>query len=206
MNANNEGGSRDCKSAVLEHIMKAKTCCYILLLVCLGGSPHAVAQPTNAANWGEAAEGVQVRLRAKQTNWNRGDIPRLFVDVRNQGPRRLLVQKQLHSSELEVDGLWFRPANTRSTSALPSPFPPGREYDGIVVDLNDYWILRPQSGEANKLGRAMRVKDKLTPGKHVVRVAVTATADKTEPGKPVRALSNPVEIEILPGKAAEKRP
>ena len=154
----------------------------------------APAQVELEARWGAPVDGVQARLRAPQTNWTAGAIPRLFVDVRNQGTRHLFVQKQLHSCEVEVDGKWFRPANTRATAALPSPFPPGQEYDGIVLNLDNYW---QEAGEAaRRLGRIKRVTDQLTPGKHTVRVAVAATADKTEPGKPVRAISNWIEIKM----------
>jgi RNA polymerase sigma-70 factor (ECF subfamily) len=162
-------------------------------------------KPLAESSWGEAVEGVQVRLHTQQTNWNVGATPRLFVDVRNQGTRHLLVQRQLHGCEVEVDGLWFRrPANTRETRALPSPFPPGREYDNLVIDLNSAW---QEAGEAaTRLGRIRRVKDQFTPGKHAVRLAVTATADKSEPGKPVRAISNPVEIEIMSARDGEGQP
>ncbi len=154
--------------------------------------------------WGQAVEGVQARLRAQQTNWNLGAIPRLFVDVRNQGQRRLLIVRQLHCCEVEVDGQWFRPANTRAIAARPSPFPPGRQYDNIVINLDSYW---QETGEAaRRLGKIKRVTDRLTPGKHTVRVAVTATADKTEPSQPVRAISNPVEIEIMSARDTEGRP
>ncbi len=158
----------------------------------------APAQAESEFTWGEAVEGVQVRLRAPQTNWYSGTTPRFYVDVRNQGTRHLLVRKQLHSCEVELNGTWFRPGNTRAIAARSSPFPPGRQYDGIVINLENYW---QEAGEAaRRLGRIKRVPDQLTPGKHTVRVAVTATADKTEPGPPVRAVSNPVEIGIGPAQ------
>jgi len=154
--------------------------------------------------WGEPVEGVQVRLRAKQTKWKVSAVPRLLVDVRNQGTRRLLVQiKQMHGCQIEVDGQWFqRQSNTRELRARPSPFPPRREYDAIVISLDQYWVLPRNSRNPASLDRMVRLKDKLQPGQHTVRVAVNATADKSEPGKPVRAISNPVELEIVPSPAA----
>ena len=160
--------------------------------------------PSNSANWGEAVEGLQARLHTRQTNWDLGTTPRLFVDVRNQGTRSLLFQMK-YGCEVEVDGQWFRkPVYTRETRALPSPFPPGRQYDNLVIDLDNSW---QEAGEAAKrLGQIKRLKDQITPGQHVLRVAVTATADKTGPGKPVRAISNPVEIKILSGRPTEPAP
>ncbi len=163
----------------------------------------AAAVPEAQAPWGEAVEGVQVRLRAQQTNWNAGAIPRLYVDVRNQGPRSLLVARQMYGCELEVDGQWFRrPAYTREARALPSPFPPGRQYDNIVLNVDQYW--EPTGEPAKRLGRIERFK--LTPGPHTMRVAVTATADKTAPGPPIRAISNPVVLEIVAAPDAPAPP
>jgi hypothetical protein len=155
--------------------------------------------PQTESPWGEPVEGVQARLRALPTNWSAGAIPRLFVDVRNQGQRHLLVQtKQMHGCELEVDGQWFRrPSNTLELRALPSPFPPGRQYAGIVINLDNYWE-KTVSQDVRRSRRNVPERLRLTPGKHNLRVAVTATADKSAPGKPVRAICNPVEIEILP--------
>jgi len=153
------------------------------------------------AHWGEAVEGVQARLWAKQTSWRRGATPRLFADVRNQGARHLLVRPSKNGFTLQVDGQWFqRQPSTREVRARPSPLPPGREYKAIVIDLDAYWVLPRQSRDPASLDRMARLKDVLLPGKHTVRVAVMAMADKSEPGKPVRAISNPVQIEILPAQ------
>lgn len=162
----------------------------------------ALLQAEDKTAWGEAVEGVQVRLRAKETNWNEDAVPRLFVDVRNQGRRQLLIRRQMNGCELEVDGRWFlRPANTRELRPLPSPFPPGRQYDNIVIDLDGHW---QEAGEAQRrLGRIKRLE--LAPGKHTVRVAVTAAPDKNDPGRPLRAISKPVMIEIAAGRAKENQ-
>lgn len=163
-------------------------------------------QSESQSLWGDTVEGVQVRLRVNQTNWTEGSIPRLYVDVRNQGTRHLLVQtRQMHGCQVEMDGTWFqRSPYTLELRALPSPFPPGRQYDGMVLDLNTHW---QEAGEpARRLGQIKRVTDQLTPGRHTVRVAVTATADKTDSGRPIRAISNPVEIEILSVRDTDDQP
>jgi len=157
--------------------------------------------------WGKAAEGVQIRLWAKQSKWNQGTVPGLLADVRNQGKRNLLVRD--HGCELEVDGRWYRQPVSGGLIPPPSPLPPGRRYDNIAVDLHPSWEISvprgvhpPWKGGPEQLGE-------LTPGKHTIRVAFTAMASIKArapiyaPGKDVRAISNPIEIEIV-AKSDEK--
>jgi beta-lactamase regulating signal transducer with metallopeptidase domain len=153
-----------------------------------------------AAQWGKAVDGVQVRLRAKQSKWKQSTVARLWADVRNQGERNLLVRTELNSCELEVDGRWYRwLVTTWGMPMPPQPFPPGRQYDNIAVDVGrsrGSWELKASEGARRSSRDEWMLK--LTAGKHTIRVAFTATAAKNAPGKPVRAVSNPVEIEIEP--------
>jgi hypothetical protein len=149
--------------------------------------------PAGESAWGEAVEGVQVRLRAKQSTWNEGEVPHLSADVRNQGERNLLLHVQFNCCELEVDGQWYRPPIRGGVRLRPQPFPPDRQYS-IGVSLHGYWEL-PASRIARSPWESGRLE--LTPGKHTIRVAFTATAAKNAPGKSVRAVSNPVEIEMI---------
>ncbi|NQT11184.1 MAG: biopolymer transporter ExbD [Planctomycetes bacterium] len=71
------------------------------------------------------------------------------------------------------------------------PLPPGREYDDIPISLVHWWSNR----------KTHRPLD-LTVGKYTVRVAFAALATAKDGGKSVRAVSNPVEIEI-PTRQAE---
>ncbi|NQU21758.1 MAG: hypothetical protein HQ567_10780, partial [Candidatus Nealsonbacteria bacterium] len=159
--------------------------------------------PAGEAARGEAVDGVQVRLRAKQSNWKQGTVPRLWTDVRNQGKRDLLVRTRDQGCELEVDGQWYCQPVSLGTIPPPRPLPPGRQYDNIAIDLAQSWQLA-----ASQIARAPwkagpEQLGKLTPGKHTVRVAFTATAAKNAPGKPFRAVSDPVEILIV-SKSDEK--
>ena len=156
--------------------------------------------------WGKAVDGVQVRLRAAKSRSNEGRTVRLWANVRNQGSRNLLVTPSFSSCALEVDGRWYRrPQNTLEIRMRPQPFPPGRHYDNIGVDVDPWWELkasqdakRPRGTEPEKL--------KLTGGKHTIRVAFAAWAAKNAPGKPVRAVSNPVVIEVISAKEIAARP
>jgi len=162
--------------------------------------------PAAEAAWGEAVEGVQIRLRAKQSKWNEGTVPRLWADVRNQGERNLLVRTRDHGCQLEVDGRWYRQPVYLGTIPPPRPLPPGRQYDSIAIGLGRSWLFAaPQNARAPwKAGP--QPLGTLTPGKHTIRVAFLVTAAKSAPGKPFRAVSNPVEIMILPSAPEPETP
>ncbi len=173
------------------------------------GAPPAATEPATAANqlpWGKPVDGMQVRLRATKSRWNEGSGARLWATMRNQGTRNLLVHAWGQSCELEVDGRWYRrPLNTHGIRPLPKPFPPGRQYDNIAVDLDQWWELA-SSQNAGRPGMSEPEKLKLTAGKHTICVAFTATAAKNEPGKHARAVSNSVAIEIISAKEIAARP
>ncbi len=143
------------------------------------------AEDTHTA-WGPAIEGVQVRLRADGKTWKTGTIPSFKADVRNQGTRDLYIAQTQALCELEVDGNWYQWAGPGGEDVKYSPFSPGRQYDGIPVTLVSSW-------HSKKANRPLEV----TIGKHIVRAAFIPDPMEND-GKPVRAVSNPVEIEIEP--------
>ena len=166
-----------------------------------GGDETESEQPRDASAsetaWGEAVDGVQCRLRTTKSRWNEGSGARLWATVRNQGTRNLLVNAWGQGCELEVDGRWYRrPLNTRGIRPLPKPFPPGRQYDNIAVDLDQWWELKASQDAKRPRGTGPE-KLKLTGGKHTIRVAPTMPVSGNRPGDHVRAISNPVEIEIV---------
>jgi hypothetical protein len=139
--------------------------------------------------WGEAVEGVQCRLTADKPVWNAGEIPTFKAEVRNQGTRNLSIAQAQQLCEIEFDGRWFvwlGPIDVKS-SALD----PGRQYTNIPITLVSDW----RSKDA-------REPLKLAPGKHTVRIAFIASPQNRNVSPPVRAVSNPVAIEIR-GQAAE---
>ena len=165
-------------------------------------SEDVVDETEEEASWGEAAEGVQVRLRAAKSRWNEGTVARLWADVRNQGERNLFVCTQFNRCELEVDGRWYRGPFPGGVLMRPQPFPPGSRHQNIGADLHEAWELKgarmPRGTEREML--------KLTGGKHTIRVAFTAPVAKNAPGKPVRAVSNPVVIEVISAEEIAARP
>ncbi|NQU19898.1 MAG: hypothetical protein HQ567_01340 [Candidatus Nealsonbacteria bacterium] len=152
-----------------------------------------ISQPAAGA---EPVDGVQVRLRAKQATWKENTRGHLVVDLRNQGTRNLITCPFLYACELEVDGKWYRrPQTTLEVRQRPKLFSPGRQYDNIAINLDEGWEPDvPRNADTPRDAEPERLK--LTPGKHTIRVAFTANPAKDTPGKDVRAISNPVEIEI----------
>jgi hypothetical protein len=161
------------------------------------------------AKWGQAVEGVQVRLRAKKPKWTEGVMPQFSADVRNLGTRNLLVYRAARfwtSSELEIDGRWYRRALPKHGYRPPlSDLVPGRQFDKIFFDLGRGWYLADSpSQDAGETGVTQSEgRLKLAPGKHTIRVAPTMPLKGDRPGDHVRAISNPVEIEIV-AKSDEK--
>ena len=166
-------------------------------------SSSSSSSSSSLPQWGEAVDGVQVRLRAKQSTWNEGAVPRLWADVRNQGKRDLLVRTRDHGCELEVDGQWYRWPDYGGTIPPPRPLPPGRRYDDIAVVLGRFWLLAAPPNTRPPWKTGPQQLGRLTPGKHTIRVAFAVTAAQGARGKPLKAISNPVEIEIV-AKSDEK--
>ncbi len=153
------------------------------------GQAWTVIDEPTEVTWGKSSDGVQCRLRADKLVWEAGEVPILKADVRNRGKRELWVLRAQAGCELEFDGKWFE---QKEIAAQISPFPPGQRYDDIPITLDDPWVT-PRDDE----------RLRLEPGKHKVRVAFISQPAGSDKGGPVRVVSNPVEIEILPSSSAE---
>jgi hypothetical protein len=129
-----------------------------------------------------------MRLRADRARWAVGETPTFTLDMRNQGTRNLGAMPAPETGRLEVDGTWHTWMS--GGVSVPSPFPLGRAYEGLVVPLGEGWGV------------------KLAPGKHKIRFAndfrdVPSTdlpRGSVIPGPTVS--SNAVEIEILASNGA----
>jgi beta-lactamase regulating signal transducer with metallopeptidase domain/thiol-disulfide isomerase/thioredoxin len=149
------------------------------------------AAPEAAAPWGKAVQGVQCRLRADKATWKEGEVPTFKADIRNLGIRDLSVAQGEALCELEVDGQWYQWVGGMATKS--SWFRPGRAYEDIAVSLVRQWGRK--SG-----GQALSI----TPGKHTVLIAFLC--DPLDHGGPVRAESNPVEVQILAPEVVKAMP
>ena len=138
--------------------------------------------------WGEAVEGVQIRLRPDRVLWKEGETVAFKADVRNRGTRELLVTRAQQPCEIEFDGKWYTWSDGFSLKS--SPLPPKKRYRDIRVSFVELW--------KGKAGDALP----LTVGKHAVRVAFPARSPNSKVTgalPPVRAISNRVEIEVVRG-------
>ena len=170
--------------------------------------------------WGEEVGGVQVRLRAEKTQWKADETPTLMLDVANrtQGMGVLVLYLAGAASRVEIDGWWY--SWTEPTEITPSTPPRvwlskgSQTSKALEIPLSDKWGPHMERDKADLQGRLQPNSPglHLAPGIHKVRVSFcpdTAYGYREPPS----AVSNAVEIEILPaaaevpvGKPAEAKP
>ncbi|MHC4743588.1 MAG: HEAT repeat domain-containing protein [Planctomycetota bacterium] len=150
--------------------------------------------------WSRHAEGFQIRAHAAKYRWQIGETPIFKAYLRNLGPHSALVPLVYQNGwEVEVDGKWHH-CPIRNT-ALPYPLTPYTQHDNIAIELLGEW-----QGKPLWVGKADKQALKLSPGFHEIRVALPFGCKMVEgEDKPLRLLSEPFEIEIVPDapKAAE---
>lgn len=144
------------------------------------------------AAWGDPVDGVSVRLRADKIGWAINETPALKLDVRNQGQQEFSIAQSQESGRLQVDGVWY--GWTGGFDLKGSTFPPGREYDDILVTLGSNWMAPPEWRDKTQ-APPPQIPLKLLPGKHTIRFA-PEIRDLTVKPKPqnIYVPSNPVEI------------
>jgi hypothetical protein len=124
--------------------------------------------------WGEAAEGLQCRLRPDRRIWMACERPSFKADIRNQG-RRIFAFLPFHQLELcriQFDDKWHPWPSPFMIDSPVWPLSPGAQFNDISITLHE------------------RFKINLTPGRHIVRVVFSLEG--------IDFVSNPVGIEILP--------
>ena len=123
--------------------------------------------------WGEAAEGLQCRLRPDRRIWQVGERPGFKVDIRNQGKRifAFLPFHQLQLCRIQFDGKRYQWPSPFMIDSPVWPLAPGAQFNDIAITLHE------------------RFKINLAPGRHIVRVVFLLEG--------IEVVSNPVGIEIL---------
>ncbi len=170
--------------------------------------------------WGEAVEGVRTRLRSAIRIWGSSDwahpVVRLTVDARNDGRYRLHLPRNGETWQVEVDGAWYARVPYPGGELLD--FESGRKYENLILNLAGSWRRIPKGkeveyarrpfgpgyvvlNEGKEYGEALQ----LTRGRHRLRVAITYPPSRAGQNiAPIRAVSNPVEIQI-DGQAVSPR-
>jgi beta-lactamase regulating signal transducer with metallopeptidase domain/Leucine-rich repeat (LRR) protein len=155
---------------------------------------------------GEAVEGVQVGLRAGMRRWQARETPRLTATVRNLGSRSFTFAFPSHyRCQVEVDGTWYRKWPPQGTTLLRVRPWGGPEEERI--DLTGDWHVLPDDevdaeaydgDRVSVADEAGRQVPQLALGTHVVRVACVGRLEGETSGPPIRVVSNPVEVEVVP--------
>jgi len=166
-------------------------------------SPRLSNSP--ASDWGEPVNGFQVRLRAPAAAEPGDAPPRLSADIANLGLREFHSMTNYFAWQVEVDGQWY--TSDADMGGTELDVVPGQPWTNLPLVLDSAWrVAEPQEigidpGRFGNGGWGYPGQPplKLSPGKHTVRLAVVAVV--TGPrfaggGEPVRALSNPVDIEV----------
>ncbi len=158
--------------------------------------PSVAESVRKAAAWGEAAEGLRCRVRCDQAAWSPGERLILRVDTLNTGDREMELYVRPHWCKVEFDGKWYHKHFTRYRHASfveKKKLGKGGRHDGLEIPLADSWL-------------ASRGHDpmQLSPGKHTVRVRVSARPTDGAGPLWVSPISNAIEIDILPAESGKE--
>jgi HEAT repeat protein len=147
-----------------------------------------VALKIEPVPWGEPVSRMQTRLWAETHIWPEDEVPYFFADFRNEGNLDSAIRSadppgERFLSELEFDGDWYsQPGDSGKEHVLVRA---GAETRRSLFISTDWGWRRKSDREQLKIG----------PGKHVVRLALTAYPP-SESGKSVRPVSNPVRLYV----------
>jgi RNA polymerase sigma factor (sigma-70 family) len=151
--------------------------------------PPKEATSPKLEDWGEPAGDFQLRLR-KPDSIEVGKMPELICDLKNVGKEQRSIHCAAEFAAVELDSLWYSSHRDGSIE--------GRTIDLAASEQKAPWLtVRPDSSWLHLKDNPDPDKNKeavpfrLPVGKHKVRVAYRLS--KTE-----RAVSNVVEVEILP--------
>jgi hypothetical protein len=173
---------------------------------------------------GKAAKSLQVTLRTGKTTWKAGDNLALEADLLNTGPDEIGVHLNGYDGwAIEMDAHWFRPG--RPSTGHAQMLTPGEQSTNISIPPASLLHNPPDwsiwLAESDKNNDSMKEKPlELVPGRHTIRVGVSPVMDngpdnrtitnssgkvirmvmpqQPNPGKPERAVSNAIEIEVVP--------
>lgn len=130
--------------------------------------------------------GLLVTLRADKPIWLVGEVPTFKAAINNNGKLEFAVTRTQELYEVEINGQWYRWEG--AIDAKSSALRPGDYWVNITLALDNHW-------REKNTGKALELK----PGKHTVRIALLFNPTAFEKAKPLRVISNALEIDKLPG-------
>jgi hypothetical protein len=158
------------------------------MVLVLAGMSIAAEKGADVSPWGEAVNGVKVRLRAEQPSWAADQTPTLKVDIESEREMTLPVASADTGFLVFVDDKRY--GSTLSRAPITGP---AKKRDGLDLTLSPHLWGPWDSGKPSL---------DLKPGKHVVRVGHVLSWPAKEGDKPVLPMSNAVEIEVTPVRFA----
>ena len=169
---------------------------------------HGSALQTPNLDVGAEVDGISVHLDrfGIGTDWIRAHIPVLYVTVFNRGSNNLSVAGDQQVGELEVDGVWYSWPNPTNVSDAASAAAGNRsaQFQPIV---GTQWHAKARGiGQTAGMGAPLN----LVRGIHTIRFAVIAhriaSVIRSGLAPEVRAVSNPVEIQVWEDAFLSRRP
>ena len=142
---------------------------------------------------------LQCRLKPDQTVWKDNETPKFITDVPPPGIKHIWLNAvQEQNCQVEIDGAWYRWVGPKWYNTMFVPYPSdwlsnNRGYLRLTLN-QDYW--------QNINNKKPLV---LSPGEHTIRLALAGRLQKEDVEKPIRVLSNPVKIKILPSAVKNKK-
>ncbi len=141
--------------------------------------------------WGEAVDGVQVRLRMSKLPGGAPGGRDFALDVRNQGDHDVGRCRVPNFCEVEWDGKWYTFPNTELDCKAFNLAAGKQVDDWVKTSLDEHWERLPNRKGDDPSGRGYVMAEALTvaPGKHTVRVAFVFN-------EKIRPISQPAVFEL----------
>ncbi len=171
---------------------------------------HGAALETPNLYWGAEVDGISVQLDTflgrRTAEWRSAQDNALGITVVDRGANGFDFARDQQGGELEVDGTWYSWPNATNMFVMPS----GAGdilLSEIRVTVGQQWRVKTQGlGQPEGMGAPLN----LVPGTHKIRFALFVRRKTTAAGPglapEIRAVSNPVEIEVRDDSARNGRP
>lgn len=93
--------------------------------------------------WGEALEGVQIRLRPAKVEWAAGEAPEFELDLRNLGKKSFAQVRVALFCHIELDDKWYVYRRPWVLDGAIARIQPGAQVDGWVqISLDARWVRK----------------------------------------------------------------
>jgi len=162
----------------------------------------ASAQSSSTADfWGAPVDGIQLHLAVSTATSNVPQptgvaLPRLEVQIRNQGANPVTLGFDFDLWNIEIDGIWYRTGPHGGGAPACRPVAPGAQITEPTIALQSNNLVE---ADPKPTGAPM-VKLDLKPGKHSIRVRTTAT-NRCRVGSAPQTVSNSITVDV-PGAPA----